>query len=118
MNCMVVGLFIYIRIDNTMAKRKGLGKGKGKGYKNIIASDSYIHELSRRGIKTKQVSLSKSKRKKLNEKLLPLIAKHIISGYNIVENPHLKKKDKYQVVYGHDVIIKHRTEIIDRKSVV
>jgi len=37
-----------------MARRKGLGKGKGKGWKNIIASDGYRHELSRRGIKTAQ----------------------------------------------------------------
>lgn len=37
-----------------MAKRQGKGAGKGKGWKNIIASDSYRHELARRGIKSAQ----------------------------------------------------------------
>jgi len=92
--------------------RKGLGKGKGKGWKNIIASDGYRHELSRRGIKTNQVSLSKSKRRSIKRKLRPLIANHVISGYNIVDNPHLRKKKRYQLVYGHDVIRRHRTAVI------
>lgn len=96
-----------------MAKRKGKGAGKGKGWKNLIASDSYRHELSRRGIKSKQVSITKTKRNKLKKTLLPLMADKTISGYNIVENPNIKPKDKYQVVYGHDVIAKHRDIIVD-----
>lgn len=96
-----------------MVKRQGKGAGKGKGWKNIVASDSYRHELSRRGIKTKQVSLTKTKRNKLKRQLLPLLANKVISGYNIVENPNIKPKEKYQVVYGHDVVKKHRDILLD-----
>jgi hypothetical protein len=35
--------------------RRGLGIGKGKGYYNIIPQDSFIHELSRRGISSNTV---------------------------------------------------------------
>ena len=96
-----------------MVKRIGKGKGKGKGWKNLVASDSYRHELSRRGIKTKQVSLSKTKRKQVMKKMLPLLADKTISGYNLVDNPRIEKKDKYQVVYGHDVVKKHRDIILN-----
>lgn len=97
-----------------MAKRQGLGTGKGSGWKNLISSDSYRHELSRRGIKTNQVSLSKTKKLRLKKEMMPLISKHIISGYNVVENPHIKKKDTYRVIYGHDVKKRHREIIIDK----
>jgi hypothetical protein len=35
--------------------RKGLGKGYGSGYFNIVPKDPFIHSLSARGIKSKQV---------------------------------------------------------------
>lgn len=92
--------------------RKGLGKGKGKGWKNIIASDSYRHKLSKMGIKN-AVSLTKSQRSRVKKIMLPLLADHTVSGYNLVENPRAKKKSVYQIMYSHDVIAKHRDLIID-----
>lgn len=95
-----------------MAKRKGLGKGKGRGWKNIVASDSYRHELARRGIKTK-VSVTKRQRKSLKKQLLPLIKNKTISNYSLIETPRLNKKEAYRIIYGHDSIRKHRDIIIE-----
>jgi len=95
-----------------IANRRGLGKGKGKGWKNIIASDRYRHRLSGLGIKN-AVSLSQTKRKAIKSKLLPLLANHTISGYNLVETPRLKGFRKYRIIYGHDIIRKHRDKIIN-----
>lgn len=89
-----------------------MGLGRGKGWKNIVSSDSYRHQLARKGIKTKQVSLSKTQRNSIKRKLLPLLANNTISGYNLVENPRIPKKDVYRMVYGHDVVRKHRDIII------
>lgn len=88
-------------------KRIGMGAGKGKGWSNIIASDSYRHKLSQMGIKSTQVSLSKTKKQRLKETLLPLLANRTITGYNLVENPHARPINKFRLIYGHDSI-KHR----------
>lgn len=93
--------------------RRGLGKGKGRGWRNILASDSYRHELSRRGIKSTQVSLSGTQSTRLRKVMLPLLADRTITGYNIVETPHLRPKDKYRLVYSHDQRTKHLNLIVE-----
>jgi len=96
----------------TLRNRRGLGKGRGSGWKNIIASDSYRHTLSKMGIKN-AVSITKTQRRGIKTTMLPLLVNNTLSGYNLVENPRAKPFERYQMIYSHDVIQKHRDFIID-----
>jgi len=91
--------------------RIGKGKGKGKGWRNIIASDHYRHVLAGKGIASRVTIPAKTKNK-IRSKLLPLLANHTISGYNLVENPRIHRLGRYQLVYSHDVKKKHRDLIL------
>ena len=69
--------------------------------------------MARRGIKTSKVSLTKHRRKTIRKKLVPLLHRRVISGYNLTQKHGMKPRNKYKILYGQEVREGHLDRIID-----
>lgn len=87
-----------------MTKRRGMGKGQGMGYKNLAPRDPLVHSLSRKGVKTAEVTVKPiitnikdfvGDEFKLTERYLELKAEERYKLIRDLRRKQLEKKKKF-----------------------